>query len=80
MNNTKLLIEYNDLIEIKKKIHPHSIFDWMLSIYNTDKYFAKRYKSPLINTRVNLNTIDKNLDDSENLYNEIKNYKYILNK
>ena len=80
MNITKILIEYNDLIQIKEKIHPHSIFGWMLSIYNTDKYFAERYKSPIINTGVTHNAIAENLDDLEDIYNEIKNYKYIVNK
>ena len=80
MNISKLYNDYNDLFQIKDSFHPHSIFGWMLSIYNTEKYFVERYKQPIINTGVTHNAISENLDDLEDVYNEIKNYKYNANK
>ena len=77
MNISKLYNDYNDLLQIKDSFHPHSIFGWMLSIYNTEKYFVEKYKQPIINTGVTHNAISENLDDLEDVYNEIKNYKYI---
>jgi len=77
INKNEILNQYYQLLEKKDLIHPHSYEGWWLSIYNTDKYLMERYKFPLINTNFTHNAIAENIDELKELYDEIKDYKYI---
>jgi len=77
INKTEVNNRFIDLFNKKGKILPHSSYGWWLSIYNTNKYFIERYKCPLINTVFTHNAIAENIDDLKEIFEEIKNYKYI---
>jgi hypothetical protein len=77
INETYVNNEYNCLFQKKDKIFPHSRYGWWLSIYSTNKYFIEKYKCPLIEPVFTHNAISENIDDLKEIYEEIKNYKYI---
>ena len=49
IDKTNLLIKYNNMLQIKDSIHPHSGEGWGFSILSTEKYFIENYKKPIIN-------------------------------
>ena len=69
--------EYNYLFHKKEKIVPHSRYGWSLSIYATNKYFIEKYKCPVIEPVFTHNAIAENIDDLKEIYEGIKDYKYI---
>ena len=77
INITELLKEYNDLDQKKHLIHPHSGEGWRFSILNTQKYFLEKYKFPILNTKFTHNAIAENINDLKEIFEEIKDYKYI---
>ena len=77
LNITDVLIKYNHYFKIKDSIHPHSRYGWRFSIYSTNKYILERYNITLINTLFTHNAIAENIDDLNEIFNEIKKYKYI---
>ena len=42
------LNNYNNFLQIKDSIHPHSDIGWKFSILSTEKYFVEKYKNPII--------------------------------
>ena len=76
-NYTKIINDYNNYLQIKDSIHPHSDQGWKFSILNTEKYFLEKYKFPIINPRFTHNAISENIDDLKEVFEEIKEYKYI---
>ena len=77
MDKNQVDNEFNKLFQKKDTIFPHSRYGWWLSIYSTNKYFIERYKHPLIDTVFTHNAIAENIDDLKEIYEEIKDYKYI---
>ena len=77
LNKTELLKEYTDMDQIKHLIHPHSGEGWRFSILNTQKFFLEKYKFPIINAKFTHNAIAENINDLKEIYEEIKDYKYI---
>ena len=77
MNKTFVNNEYNYLFHKKEKIFPHSRYGWWLSIYATNKYFIEKYKCPVIEPVFTHNAIAENIDDLKEIYEGIKDYKYI---
>ena len=77
IDKTNLLIKYNNMLQIKDSIHPHSGEGWGFSILSTEKYFIENYKKPIIITRYSHNAIPENIDDISIIFEEIQNYKYI---
>ena len=77
MNETEINNEFNNLINSKDLIFPHSRWGWWLSIYSTDKYFIERYKCNIIIPLFTHNAIAENINDLKEIYEEIKFYKYI---
>ena len=47
-NNTNILNNYDNFLQIKDSIHPHSDIGWKFSILSTEKYFLEKYKNPII--------------------------------
>ena len=73
----KYLQKYNYYFKIKDSIHPHSGLGWWFSIHSTNKYFLEIYNITFINALFTHNAISKNIDDLKDIFNEIKQYKYI---
>lgn len=77
MDKSDVENRFKQLFQIKDKIFPHSRYGWWLSIYMTNKYFIERYKRPLIDTVFTHNAIAENIDDLKEIYEEIKDFKYL---
>ena len=77
MDKSDVENRFEQLFQIKDKIFPHSRYGWWLSIYMTNKYFIERYKRPLIDTVFTHNAIAENIDDLKEIYEEIKDFKYL---
>ena len=77
INETSILNDYNAMLDMKDIIHPHSGEGWKFSVLSTQKYFMENYKPPIINSRFTHNAIAENINDLKEIFEEIKNYKYI---
>ena len=77
INKTLLFDEYYKMLKEKNIIHPHSGEGWKFSILNTEKFFTERNNFSIINTGFTHNAIPENGDDLIEIFQEIKNYKYI---
>ena len=77
LNKTNLLDEYDNMSRNKDLIHPHSGEGWEFSTLSTKKYFIEKYEIPIINTKFTHNAIPQNLNDVKQIFDEIKEYKYI---
>ena len=77
MEPISIINKYNTMLKNKNYFHPHSGKGWNFSILSTNKYFIERYNFTLINTDFTHNAIAENIDDLKEIFEEIKNYKYI---
>ena len=79
INETKLKINEDEILNIKEQIHPHSGKGWFFSIYNTESYFSNKYTKirPIISTPFTHCARGENIEYMKEIFNDIKNYSYI---
>ena len=77
MDSKSVISKYNKMLKNINNFHPHSGKGWNFSILSTNKYFIERYNITIINTDFTHNAIAENIDDLKEIFEEIKNYKYI---
>ncbi len=68
LNETLILNNYNKLLDLKDKIHPHSGEGWKFYVLSTQKYFMEKYRHPIINPRFTHNSIAENIDDLKEIF------------
>ena len=77
MDKEKILKKQKKMNKMKKTIKPHSHLGWNFSILNTDKYFIKKYKIPIISAKFTHCAVPENLEDLKEIFLEIQNYEFI---
>jgi len=77
MDKGKILKNQKKMYKKKESIKPHSNLGWNFSIMNTDKYFIKKYKIPIISAKFTHCALPENLEDLKEIFQEIQDYEFI---